>query len=405
MTNQKSVSQKSGTKKTHTKIKYDQNVAIYSYLDQHWTISQIAERLSVSEKTIRNAIARGTVIKAGHDDTPCSLIENHKYAVCNQCPNHDNCDKDKKYFNLDKAIKVTHENKHDSHVGTEIPDNQLAYIKSVVLDGLKHGRSIEVIWNTTEGLQSICSSRTIRRLIEQQVIDIPYTALRNKTKRRLKYYEFKHSCEEKQYLNKIKGGRTMTDYEMFLEEHPNALKIQLDSLVGCKTDDVKILTVMFADYWFQIAKLYKTKQQSNNVKNILKSVLNIISEDLNDDVPIVLLSDNGMEFYSIVDLETEKDCPNEVRVFFTHTYTATDKAICERNHEYFRYIVPKGKSFSELNQAFVDVLFSNINSYVRPKLKYLAPIDLFLKDFKMEVIKKLGIVKIPSNEVDLSRKC
>lgn len=45
--------------------------------------------------------------------------------------------------------------------------------------------------------------------------------------------------------------------------------------------------------------------------------------------------------------ELERD---GVRAFYTNAYRSTDKAHCERNHEFFRYVVPKGHTLDGLAQ-------------------------------------------------------
>lgn len=402
MANQQSSSHRFELKHTHTKIKYDQRVAIYSYLDQHWTIPQIAKRLDVSEKTIRNEIQKGITIKVGYKNEECPLIENHKYAVCNQCPEHEHCNKNKKYYDLNKAVKITHENKHEAHEGTHLTPGNCAFIKAVVTHGLYLGQSIEVIWQNDESLQELCCPRTIRRMIKNGTIDIPLTSLRQTVQRRNKDYDFGRTDAERAYLARIKGGRTMTDYKEYVNAHPDAIKIQLDSIVGSRSDKMKILTIMFVKEWFQIGRIYCVKNQTDLVNKYINQVLKIIGSVIPKDTPITLLSDNGVEFNNIVDLEQSKECENEVHVFFTHAYNATDKSECERNHEYFRYVCPKHHTFEELTQDIVNNIFSNINSYIRKGLNYLSPCSLFINDYSKETIKKLGIYEIPSKDVNLS---
>ena len=82
---------------------------------------------------------------------------------------------------------------------------------------------------------------------------------------------------------------------------------------------------------------------------------------------------------------------NPKRVFFTNSYKSTDKASCERNHEFIRYVIPKGKSLDFLTQEKVELLFSHINSYVRESNKNKTPYDLMVERFGIEFMEIIGI--------------
>ncbi len=52
------------------------------------------------------------------------------------------------------------------------------------------------------------------------------------------------------------------------------------------------------------------------------------------------------------------------------------KACIEKNHEFIRYILPKGKSFSELTQGKVTLMTNHINSTARASLNNHTPFKL-----------------------------
>ena len=81
---------------------------------------------------------------------------------------------------------------------------------------------------------------------------------------------------------------------------------------------------------------------------------------------------------------------------------SNQKSQCERNHEFIRMVLPKGTTFDNLTQADVDLMMSHINSYARPSLGDCTPFDLFEACFGKGLLKKLGIRKIPANEIILN---
>ena len=93
------------------------------------------------------------------------------------------------------------------------------------------------------------------------------------------------------------------------------------------------------------------------------------------------------------------------RVFFCDAYCASQKPHVERNHEELRRILTKGASFDSLTQEQVNLALSHVNSYTRGVLGNGTPYDEFVKEFGEEgkaFLGKLGIVRIPANEVTLS---
>ena len=84
------------------------------------------------------------------------------------------------------------------------------------------------------------------------------------------------------------------------------------------------------------------------------------------------------------------------------TQELRQKGAIEKNHEYIRYVLPKGSSFDELTQEKTNVLMSNINSTSRDTLNGKTPYQATLMILDEEIINKLGIVKIEADAVNLS---
>lgn len=88
------------------------------------------------------------------------------------------------------------------------------------------------------------------------------------------------------------------------------------------------------------------------------------------------------------------------RIFYCHPLCSGEKGSCEKNHEFIRYVLPKGTVFSFLNQTKVNLMMSHINSTARPSIKG-TPYEFMQLAYGTEVIDKLQIKKIDSKEVSL----
>ena len=115
----------------------------------------------------------------------------------------------------------------------------------------------------------------------------------------------------------------------------------------------------------------------------------------------VILTDNGTEFSDPESIEFEPE-NGELRckVFYCHPYASREKGHCEKNHEYIRYILPKGTVFDFLTQDMCNLMMSHINSTKRPSVKG-TPYDFMALAFGKEVLDLLKIKKIDSNLVTL----
>ncbi len=62
--------------------------------------------------------------------------------------------------------------------------------------------------------------------------------------------------------------------------------------------------------------------------------------------------------------------------------TWSQKGMIKKNHEFIRYILPKGSSFKSITQEDCDLFMNNINSLCRDPLNGKFPYDamLFLYD-------------------------
>ena len=116
----------------------------------------------------------------------------------------------------------------------------------------------------------------------------------------------------------------------------------------------------------------------------------------------VILTDNGTEFADPDLFEYGKDGNRRTRLYYCEPRRSDQKGALEKNHEYIRYVLPKGSSFDWLTQEKVLLMINHINSTARPGLKGKRPIDLALQNFGMDVIEKLGLAVISPDDVNLT---
>ena len=91
----------------------------------------------------------------------------------------------------------------------------------------------------------------------------------------------------------------------------------------------------------------------------------------------VILTDNGTEFSDPDSIEFSfKTGKKLISLFYCDPNCSWQKGSIEKNHEYIRYVLPKGTSFSGLSQDDCYTLASNINSVPRVSLNNHSPYEM-----------------------------
>ena len=177
---------------------------------------------------------------------------------------------------------------------------------------------------------------------------------------------------------------------------------QYDPVIGKKTDRIAILTITHAEETrFQFSLLVKKGIAASTNESINK-----LKEKFGDifyEIFKINLCDNGSEFDYFPNIETNQNGESRYKTFSTRFYRSNDKAECERNHEYIRFVIPKGVSLDELNltQEKINLLFSNINSYVRKCLNNKTPYELFVERFELDFVSLFSVSRIDARNVNL----
>ena len=145
---------------------------------------------------------------------------------------------------------------------------------------------------------------------------------------------------------------------------------------------------------------YKQSKYVTEVFNHLKEILGI---DEFKRLFEVILTDNGTEFSDPESIEIDFNTGEKVsNLFYCDPNCSWQKGSIEKNHEYIRYILPKGTSFSGLSQDDCYLIASHINSVPRLSLNNYSPYDSAFLFLGMENIKKFKIKKIDNDDINLT---
>jgi IS30 family transposase len=142
--------------------------------------------------------------------------------------------------------------------------------------------------------------------------------------------------------------------------------------------------------------------------NDAKSIIDIF-ESLCKDLGItefqklfqLLLADNGSEFSNPKAIEFTADGARRTRMFYCDPSAPYQKGSCERNHEFIRCCIPKGKDLGLYTQSDITLMMNHINSYTRGSLGNKCPYEVFRFFYGDKLLNLLGCVTIPAQQITL----
>lgn len=173
----------------------------------------------------------------------------------------------------------------------------------------------------------------------------------------------------------------------------------MDTVEGKKGGKV-LLTMLFRNSKLMLAFLLQDKTR-NSVLKVFNWLESILGNELFEKTFPVILTDNGIEFSNPLSLEFNYDGIGRTRIFFCNPGASYQKGAIEKNHEFIRYVIPKGTSMDNLTQQDIDLLINHINSLTKPSLNNATPYDLAEILLDKEVLKKLNLKRIAANEIQL----
>lgn len=322
--------------------------------------------------------------------------------VCNRCEKFKICKKPKRFFDPEFALGVIRSNEKESKHIPKIGKKKLENFDNFVSPLIKAGVSIEAIYDSYPK-EFPCSTRTVRNWINHGYLTAKRIDLINAMARPYisKAYKYAPVTTRNPLM---KASRTFEDYLKFIKDHPGFNIVQLDTVHGKRGDKKCILTIYDVITRLQLGLLLESFT-ANEVKEKVANIRSLIGEKAYFELFKVMLADNGPEFDELYKLEIDDETGEKwSSVFFTRPYRSGDKGACERNHEFFRYIMAKGKSFNDLSQDDLDYYFSMINSYPRRSLNGSSPIETLDKKYGENFHQKHNLTFIELKDINFKIK-
>lgn len=328
----------------------------------------------------------------------CKKLESPPY-VCNTCPDRKKCRRDRAYYIAQHAEETSKRRQSDSRKGIRIDAEQLQKLDALVTPLVRKGQPLTHIWASHKD-EILLSQRTLYNYIDSGVLSLTNLDLRRKVGYRpRKAKPFSSPIQDKSYLK----GRNYEDYLQYLKEHPEVHPVEMDTVKGCREQGKRMLNLVFCENNLMLSFLMPdgTAASVVNVFDFLTSILGV--ERFRELFPVIL-TDNGSEFLRVNELETTESGELRTRIFYCDPYSSWQKPHIEKNQEYIRYVIPKGKSLSGYTQEDITLLANHINSTRRMKLQYASPYELVTSQTLLFLMEVLGMKQILQDELCLSQR-
>lgn len=389
-------------------LSYEDRKNIEDGLNENKSINQISKEINRSHSSILREIDRNKKYsepsawnnyKINHSDLvlSCERLKHSPY-VCNGCKSRSGCRKVRWTYYAREADNSYKEVKSEARKGINLTPEEVYKINSVLTPLIKKGQTINHLYINHPDILDFSKpsfyNYVNNGVFEFSPLDFP---------RIVKYKKRKNSKNRRTRKEReILINRKYDDFQKFISNHPDFNIVEMDTVEGLKDENDCFLTLLWRKSKFML--IFKLESQtSEEVSRIFNILQTLIPYDDYKRLFEVILTDNGHEFFDVLNIECMHSTGEQVtKLFFCDPHMSCQKGMIEKNHEFIRYILPKGSSFKNITQEDCDLFMNNINSLCRDSLNGKSPYEAMLFLCDEYVLKSLNCYYIKPDEVILN---
>lgn len=328
---------------------------------------------------------------SNYESNHCSILDKPPY-VCNGCSHKTGCRKEHHFYRSKHAQSLYEQKLRDSRTGINMTKDELLQLNDLITPLIKNGQPLSHIFATHKDELTI-SRQTLYNYLDAGVLDVRNIDLprRVRYKKRKKRVVTNH---DQSYRSK----RTYKDFLRFMEAHPEYDVVELDTVKGGRNAGKCIMTLLFRSSSFMLLFLLDRCTQQN-VTAVFDQLYALFGHNLFRNTFPVILTDNGPEFKNPNRIEYTESGKRRTFLFYCDPYVSNQKARLEKNHEFIRYVIPKGRSMYRYSQQDMTLLATHINSLARDSLNGNTPFDLAEILLNKKVLDLLELKKVSPDQV------
>ena len=389
-------------------LSYEDRKNIEDGLNDNKSINQIAKEINRSHSTILREIDRnkvyfepkqyGTYKNNNYDrDISCERLSKTPY-VCNGCKSRSGCRKERYTYYARKADDSYKEVKSEAKKGINLTPEEVYRINTTLTPLIKKGQTTNHLYINHPDILDFSKSSFYRYInngvFEFGPMDFP---------RIVKYKKRKNSNKLRTRKEReILINRKYKDFIEYTSNNPDSNIVEMDTVEGLKDESDCFLTLLWRKSKFML--IFKLESQTTEeVTRIFEILQTLIPLDAYKILFQAILTDNGHEFFDVNNIECIHETGEYVtHLFFCDPHASRQKGALEKNHEFIRYVLPKGSSFKRINQDDCNLIMNNINSLCRDSLNGKCPYQAMLFLCDEYVLKILNCYYIKPDEINLT---
>lgn len=340
-----------------------------------------------------------SIFKECYEEEKCPILHKPPF-VCNGCKRKAACQLTKKYYRAKIAQDEYEKTLSESRLGINLTKDKVYEVNSLLNDLIKDkNQSINHVFLNNKNIINF-SKKSLYNYINLGVFEVRNIDLQ----RKVKYKPRKENEKSRTRIDiAVRKERTYEDFLNYITMHPEASIVEMDTVIGFSGGKV-LLTLLFRK-----TKLMLIYLLDNKTKNCVTKQFELIKEKLGNDLYKklfeVVLTDNGSEFFNPFGIELDNKTGEVLsHLFYCDPGKSYQKGTIEKNHEFIRYILPKGTSFNSLTQEKCDLIMNHINNTKRESLENNSPYELSKLLFPNDFLDSFNLVKIEDNDINLSPK-
>lgn len=392
-------------------LSYEDRKNIEDGLNDNKSINQIAKEINRSHSSILREIDRNKIYykpnnygyskitdpKNLYKYQPCERLSKSPH-VCNGCKSRCGCRKERYTYYARNADDSYREVKSESRKGINLTPEEVYTINTTLTPLIKKGQTINHLYINHPDILNF-SKPSFYNYVNNGVfefgpLDFPrivkYKKRKNSNKRRTR--------KEREILI----GRTYDDFIDYTSKHLDVNIVEMDTVVGLQDESECFLTLLWRKTKFMLI-LKMESQTTDEVTRMFEYLQHIIPEDDYKRLFQVILTDNGHEFFDVNNIECMHETGEYVtHLFFCEPHMSCQKGMIEKNHEFIRYVLPKGSSFKRINQEECNLIMNNINSLCRDSLNGKCPYEAMLFLCDEYILKELNCYYIKPDDIVLN---
>jgi len=313
--------------------------------------------------------------------------------VCNGCQKKKSCALEKYYYRAVTAHRSYGQRLRHSRMGIQIGEEDCMELDNFITPLIKRGQPISHVYNSCPDKMP-CSKSTLYRYVNSGVLSLKNIDLRSV----VRYRPRKIKRVPKNTFSR--AGRTYPDFLEFIAANPGIQIWEMDIVVGKKGG--KVLLTLFSRETKLMLIFLLDRNTQKDVAEALDSFEEQVGTSIFSKAFPIILTDNDPAFSNANKIESSFFAQKRrTRLFYCDPYSSYQKGGIEKNHEYIRWVLPKGSKFDHLSCHDIYLLASHINSIARDSLDGLAPFKA-MKQLNPSLLSRVYLSLVPATEVTLT---